>query len=92
MDHSRSLRSVEDDELEQVPGSIRPQKQESQRVLPDLLDHQRVFHAMLDVLVVHAVPAARRQDLHGENRITKLDISHKPGISSVGCLEIENEG
>jgi hypothetical protein len=48
MDHRRSVRSVE------VPGSIRPQDQESQRVLPDFFDHQRVFHAMLDVLVVDA--------------------------------------
>ncbi|MCA1705431.1 MAG: hypothetical protein LC808_20110, partial [Actinobacteria bacterium] len=71
MDDRWSLWPIKNDELEQVPRSIGSQYEISDRLTSNLLDHQRVLDAVLDVLVIEAVSTARRQDLHGKNRTTK---------------------
>ena len=76
---------IQDDQFQQVPRSIRTEHQIPNRILGHLLDHDRVLHTMLDLLVVDAVPAARRKDLHMRivlrNQATLKDRGHGGSVS-----------
>ncbi len=77
MDDSRSLRPVEDDQLQEVAGPVGTQHQVPGRVLADLLDEQRVPQAVLNVLVLNAVASCRGEHVDKTNRTTKSVVGHK---------------
>lgn len=64
MDHRWALRAVQHDQLEEPPGAIRAEDQESSRVFADLVHVQRMTQGVLNVLSLDIVPERRPENLH----------------------------
>lgn len=64
VDHCGPIRSVENDELQQVAGSVVSEGQVAQRVVTDLVDDERMGDGVVDVGRSDPVAVPRRQDLH----------------------------
>ena len=56
MDHGRTLRSVKHHELEQASGSIGSEDKPPERIVIDLLEHDRVLEGVEDVVRGNVVP------------------------------------
>lgn len=54
----------EDDDLEEIPRSVRPDEQPAIGVVAGVFDDQCMINGMDDLLVGNAVPAGGRQHLH----------------------------
>jgi hypothetical protein len=64
VDHRRSPWSVEDDQFEEVAGSVWPEYEVAERIVTDLLHGESTGHRVLDVLVDNAMAVRRRENLH----------------------------
>jgi hypothetical protein len=50
MDHGRTLRPVENNELEKSRGAVRPEGQPTEGIVANFFEKHRVFQSVLDVL------------------------------------------
>lgn len=72
MDNGGTVRSVQDDQLEQVRCPVWSQDEVPVRILADLVDGEGMDECVLDVLGIDAVAQRRTDYLHHQNRTTKL--------------------
>ncbi len=63
-DHLVALGRDEHDDLEQVPGAIGSDDELAIRVLADVVDDEAELDGVDDVVVIDAMAASRRVDLH----------------------------
>lgn len=64
MDHRRALRAIQHDQLEESPGTICAENQESSWVFTDFVHDQRMTQDVLNVLSLDIVPERRPENLH----------------------------
>lgn len=87
MNHCRSLRPVQHDDLQQTAGAIRAENQVPQRIFSDFVDNERQANCVVDVVCRDAVPKRGSKNLHDvsyyETRPRPASIDYAPG--SAGC-------
>lgn len=67
MDHRWAIRSVHDDQLQDVSGAIGSQNQVSGRIVGDFLDDRGVSECMKDLRFFDPMPKGGEQDIHEES-------------------------
>jgi hypothetical protein len=64
VDHRWPLGSIEDHELKEVSGTVRPENQIADGIIADLLDDDRMSDRVLDSGWLNAMPARRWEHVH----------------------------